>query len=42
MVSKALPKLKQLDGNQLQMGKKFYHQQTAGIHPTSALKSTNP
>jgi hypothetical protein len=42
IVTEAIPKLQQLDGNVIGRGLKFYHQQTEGIHPTSALKSQNP
>ena len=35
MITGQIPHLKQLDGNMLRKGVKFYHQQTEGIHPTS-------
>jgi hypothetical protein len=42
MIRERIPGLRQLDGNQLRIGQKFYHQQTEGIHPVSAMKQLNP
>jgi hypothetical protein len=42
MIRTRIPGLKQLDGNQLRTGSKFYHQQTEGIHPVSSMKQQNP
>ena len=41
MLTTVLPSLKQIDGNVLRPGGKFYHQRTAGIHSVMK-KEMNP